>query len=302
MNGGECVNATRIGRLAACIERQTRGDGHHATPVPELTLYRWSGPSLPTAVLYEPSLCLIAQGSKEVRLGEEVYRYDPAHFLLVSADLPVCGRVTTASAAAPYLGLRISLDPATVGELLADGVDQPPAPARGLAVSEMDPPLLDAVARLVELGDIPADVPALAPLVLREIIYRLLVGVQGGRLRQIAAAGGPAQRIARAIRWLRDHFTEPLSVRELANHVRLSPSSFHQHFKTVTALSPLQYQKRLRLQEARRLMLGEGLDASAAAFRVGYESPSQFSREYRRQFGAPPHRDVTTIQAEPVPA
>lgn len=290
------MNAIRIGRLAACIDRQTDSDGHHATAVPVLDLFRYSGPSLPTAVLYEPSLCLIAQGSKEVRLGDELYRYDPAHFLLVSVDLPVCGRVTCATPDAPYLGLRITLDPATIGELLADGVDQPAAPARGLVVSEMDPPLLDAVLRLVELADTPHDVPVLAPLVLREITYRLLVGEQGGRLRQIAAAGGPAQRIARAIRWLRDHFAEPLSVTALAKQVRLSSSAFHQHFKTVTALSPLQYQKRLRLQEARRLLMGEGVDAATAAFRVGYESPSQFSREYRRLFGAPPKADTVAVR------
>jgi AraC-like DNA-binding protein len=295
------VNGTRIGRLAESIDRQTACDGHHATAVPELELFRSSGPSLPTAVLYEPSLCLIAQGSKEVRLGDEVYRYDPAHFLLVSVDLPVCGCVTTATAGEPYLGLRVTLDPATVGELLADGAETPAAPARGLAVSEIDPPLLDAVLRLVELADAPHDVPVLAPLVLREITYRLLTGGQGPRLRQIAAAGGPTQRITRAIRWLRDHFAEPLSVTELARQVRLSPSAFHQHFKTVTALSPLQYQKRLRLQEARRLMLGEGLDAAEAAYRVGYESPSQFSREYRRLFGTPPRRDVAALRvvAEP---
>jgi AraC-like DNA-binding protein len=285
-----------LGRLAASVEHQTRRDGHHATAVPELALFRQSLPTELTAVLYEPSLCVIAQGSKEVRLGDEVYRYDPAHFLLVSVDLPVCGRVTCASADRPYLGLRIALDPATIGELLADGVDQPTTPARGLAVSRTEPPLLDAVLRLVELADAPADVPVLAPLVLREITYRLLVGEQGGRLRQIAAAGAPAQRIARAIRWLRDHFTEPLSVGQLAKQVRMSLSAFHQHFKTVTALSPLQYQKRLRLHEARRLMLGDGLDAASAAYRVGYESPSQFSREYVRLFGSPPRRDVAAVR------
>lgn len=292
---------TPIGRLAACIEQQTGCDGPHATAVPELTLFRLSAPSLPNALVYEPSLCLIAQGSKEIRLGDEVYRYDPARFLLVSVDLPVSGCVTTASANLPYLGLRISLDPAGIAELLADGVDQPAPPARGLAVSEMDAPLLDAVTRLVELAASPHDVPVLAPLVLREIVYRLLVGGQGGRLRQIAAAGAPARRIARAIRWLRHRFAERLSVTELAKLVRMSTSAFHQHFKTVTALSPLQYQKRLRLQEARRLMLGEGLDAAEAAFRVGYESPSQFSREYRRLFGTPPRRDVAAVRmnAEP---
>jgi AraC-like DNA-binding protein len=299
---GTPVLTTRIARLAECIERYTGADGSHPTAVAELTLFRQSRPTELTAVLYEPSLCVIARGRKEVRLGDERHGYDPAHFLLVSVDLPVCGRVTHASAGEPYLGLQVTLDPATVGELLADGVDPPAAPSRGLAVSALDPPLLDAVSRLVELAAAPPDVPALAPLVLREITYRLLTGPQGGRLRQIASAGAPAQRIAKAIRWLRDHFADPLSVTELARQVRLSPSAFHQHFKTVTALSPLQYQKRLRLQEARRLMLGDGLDAGEAAFRVGYESPSQFSREYRRLFGAPPRQDVTALRLGPTPA
>jgi AraC-like DNA-binding protein len=168
-------------------------------------------------------------------------------------------------------------------------------------VTPVEPPLLDAVCRLVALLDSPQDVGPLAPLVLREITYRVLTGPQGSRLRQIAAAGAPAQRIARAIRWLKDHFADPLRIESLAKHVRMSPSAFHLHFKGVTAMSPLQYQKRLRLQEARRLMLGEGLDAASAAFRVGYESPSQFSREYRRLFGAPPRQDVAALKVETQP-
>jgi AraC-like DNA-binding protein len=162
------------------------------------------------------------------------------------------------------------------------------------------PSLLDAVARLVALLDSPQDIVPLAPLVLREITYRLLAGPQGLRLRQIASAGAPAHRIARAIRWLKDHFSDPLRVESLAKRVGMSPSAFHLHFKGVTALSPLQFQKKLRLQEARRLMLGDGLDAADAAFRVGYESPSQFSREYRRMFGAPPRQDVAVLQVEAV--
>ena len=165
-------------------------------------------------------------------------------------------------------------------------------------MTPVEPPLLGAVTRLTALLDSPQDVAPLAPLVLREITYRVLTGPQGSRLRQIASAGAPAHRIALAIRWLKEHFAEPLRVESLARHVRMSPSALHLHFKGVTAMSPLQYQKRLRLQEARRLMLGEGLDAAEAAFRVGYESPSQFSREYRRLFGAPPRRDVAALQVE----
>ena len=250
--------------------------------------------------MYVPALCIVVQGAKEVVVGGEAYRYDAARSLLVSVDLPASTRVVEASPERPCLAIRISLDLTVVGELLADGTAAPPPgpPARGLAVTPVEPPLLDAVARLVALLDSPQDIGPLAPLVLREITYRVLAGPQGSRLRQIASAGAPAQRIALAIRWLKDHFAEPLRVESLARRVGMSPSAFHLHFKGVTALSPLQYQKRLRLQEARLLMLGEGLDAAGAAFRVGYESPSQFSREYRRMFGAPPRQDVAALTAE----
>lgn len=289
---------TKVPELAGLVERFTGRDGVHATHVPELTLFRATEPSEPTAVLYEPALCLVAQGRKEVRLADETYLYDPAHFLLVSVDVPVAGRVTVASPEEPYLGLRICFDSAAVGELVADGarLGAPVGPVRALAISPVDPPLLDAVTRLVGLLAAPHDAAVLAPLVLREITYRLLVGPQGARLRQITAAGAPGQRIAGAIRWLKEHFAEPLRIEALAKQVRMSPSAFHHHFKAVTALSPLQYQKRLRLQEARRLMLGDGLDAASAAYRVGYESPSQFSREYRRMFGAPPRADVAALR------
>jgi AraC-like DNA-binding protein len=288
-----------LAKLASAIERQTAADGGCDTEAPALKLSRFSAPSDLVALVYEPSLCVVAQGAKEVLLADEAYRLDPAQMLLVSVGLPVAARVVEASPGRPYLAARIALDSAVVGELLADGAAAPPGPpARGLAVTPVEPPLVDAVARLVALLDSPQDVEPLAPLVLREITYRLLAGPQGLRLRQIASAGAPAHRIAAAIRWLKDHFADPLRIESLARQVRMSPSAFHLHFKGVTAMSPLQYQKRLRLQEARRLMLGEGLDAAGAAFRVGYESPSQFSREYRRMFGAPPRRDVAALRVE----
>lgn len=293
-----------VSELAALITRFAPSDGSHSTAVPGLKLFRAAQPSEPTPVVYEPSLCVIAQGSKVVLLGTERYRYDPAHFLLVSVDLPVTGCVTLATQSEPYLGLSVGLCSGTVGELLAEGAcgDAPTPAARGMAVSAAEPQLLGAVARLVGLLGSPRDVTALAPLVLREITYRVLTGPQGARLRQIAATGAPAQRIVRAIRWLRDHYTEPLSVSALAKLASMSASAFHQHFRAVTSLSPIQYQKRLRLQEARRLMLTDGLDAASAAYRVGYESPSQFSREYRRQFGAPPRRDVAALVVPAAPA
>jgi AraC-like DNA-binding protein len=294
------VPASNLENLASAIERHTNGDGSYSTAISALGLSRYSGRSDLVALVYEPCVCVVAQGAKEVLLADERYRLDPAHLLMVSVDLPVSACVVEGSQARPYLAVRIVLDPAVVGELLADGMTAPPlgAPARGLAVTPVEAPLLDAVTRLVGLLDSPQDIVPLAPLVYREITYRLLAGPQGSRLRQMASAGFAAQRIARAIRWLKDHFTDPLRIESLARQVRMSPSAFHLHFKGVTALSPLQYQKRLRLQEARRLMLGEGLDAAEAAFRVGYESPSQFSREYRRMFGAPPRQDVAALKVE----
>lgn len=293
-----------LAKLTAAIHRHAPADGAHETASSALSLYRYSAPTESVGVVYEPSLCIVAQGAKEVRLAEETYRYDPTHSLLVSVDLPLSARVVEASPERPYLSVRIGLDPAVVGELLADAPPQPPsrASALGLAVTLAEPLLLDAVGRLVALLDSPRDFEALAPLVLREIVYRVLSGPHGSRLRQIASNGAPAQRIARAVRWLKEHFADPLTVESLAKHASMSPSAFHLHFKGVTAMSPLQYQKRLRLQEARRLMLGEGLDAAEAAFRVGYESPSQFSREYRRTFGAPPRQDVAALRVEPRPA
>lgn len=289
---------TELAKLASAVGRHINADGIYPTPVPELVLYRSSAPTEHDAAVYEPSLVIVVQGSKEVILASETYRYDPAQSLLVSVDLPVTARVIEASRSRPCLAIRISLDVAVVGELLADGIPVDPfgSPTRGLAVTSVERTLLDAVTRLVALLDSPDDITALAPLVLREITYRLLVGPQGVRLRQIASAGAPAQRIATAIRWLKQHFTDPLRVEFLAKKVRMSPSAFHLHFKEVTGMSPLQYQKRLRLQESRRLMLGDGIDAAAAAYRVGYESPSQFSREYRRMFGAPPRQDVMALK------
>ena len=291
------MNSQDLEALVSAVRRHSTAEESVATAIPAVDLSWFAAPTKLTALVYEPCLCIIAQGSKEVLLAGESYRLDPAQFLLVSVDLPVDARVVEATASKPYVGLRISLDPKVVGELLADGttVSSSGPPERGLAVTPVQPQLLDAVSRLVALLDAPQDIGPLAPLVLREITHRVLTGPQGLRLRQIALAGAPAYRIARAVRWLKDHFTDPLKIESLAEQVGLSTSSFHLHFKNVTAMTPLQYQKRMRLQEARSLMLGERLEAAEAAFRVGYESPSQFSREYRRMFGAPPRQDIAAL-------
>lgn len=287
-------------QLASAVERHIESEGTLETAVPGLALYRASFTSEHDATVYEPSLCVVVQGAKEVLVGGETYRYDPSRSLLVSVDLPASSRVIEASTSRPCLAVRITLDLAVIRELLPEmtGLVSSPESKRGLALAPLDPPLLDAACRLVALLDSPQDIRTLAPLIMREITYRLLAGPQGTRLRQIASAGAPAYRISKAILWLKSHFNESISVEALAKRVGLSPSSLHQHFKAMTAMSPLQYQKQLRLQEARRLLLGESLDAAEAAYRVGYESPSQFSREYRRMFGAPPRRDMAALKVK----
>jgi AraC-like DNA-binding protein len=293
------MSATQLARLVTAVERHAPVDGDYETDITRLAFYRSSTQTEHSAVTYVPSLCVIVQGAKEIIVGGEQYRYDPAQSLLVSVDLPAASRIVQASPDQPCLALRIEIDSADVGELLAEGTSVPPGTSeRGLAVIPVESQLLDAVTRLVNLLDTPQDIRALAPLILREITHRLLTGPQGFRLRQIAMAGAPAFRIARAIRWLKDHFADPLKVESLADQVGMSTSSFHLHFKNVTTMTPLQYQKRIRLQEARNLMIGERLDAADAAFRVGYESPSQFSREYRRMFGAPPRQNISAITAD----
>jgi AraC-like DNA-binding protein len=292
--------ATRQAELAALIQRFTPGDGLHSTLIAGLDLARATQPSLPMPTLYRPSLCIIAQGRKDIRLGGEQYVYDPLNYLVASVTLPVTGQVIDPTPERPYLSLRLDIDPAQITSLIADagpiGIPNP-GPRRALYLDRLDSQLLDAVIRLLRLLDTPRDIAMLAPLALREIFYRLLHSPQGHRLHEIAIADSQSHRIARAIEWLNKNFNEQLRIEDLAREVNLSPSTLHHRFKAVTALSPLQYQKQLRLQEARRLMLNEGLEASAASYRVGYESPSQFSREYSRLFGAPPLRDLARLRS-----
>jgi AraC-like DNA-binding protein len=229
-----------------------------------------------------PAFCVIAQGSKEVFLGNERYQYDPAHYLLVTAELPVVSQIIEASQERPYLSLRLDLDPTLVGSVMVDsGHTAPPGDVevRAIDVSALETSLLDAVVRLVRLIDTPTEVQVLAPLITREIVYRLLMGEQGDRLRHIAVMGGYTSPIARAIERLRQNFDQPLRIDDVARELGMSVSGFHHHFKAVTTMSPLQFQKQMRLQEARRLMLGERLDAASAGYRVGYDDASHFNRE-----------------------
>jgi AraC-like DNA-binding protein len=243
---------------------------------------------------------VIAQGSKEVLLGDDCYRYDANHYLITAAALPTATRITEASEERPYLGVVLGLDPALIGSVMVEAGHPAPgdqAAVRAFDVSPLDACLLDAVVRLVGLLDSPADEARfLRPLVTREIVFRLLQGEQGDRLRQIAVLGGHSHRIARALERLRIDFDRPLRIEDIAGELGMSVSGFHHHFKAVTAMSPLQFQKRMRLQEARRLMLGEDLDAAGAGYRVGYSDASHFTREYKRLFGSPPMRDVERLR------
>jgi AraC-like DNA-binding protein len=246
-----------------------------------------------------PAFCVIAQGSKEILLGDSRYRYDPAHYLITTAALPVAVRIIEASKERPYLGLVLRLGPTLVGSVMVEAGH--PAPRdhtamQAIDVSPLDVGLLDAVVRLVRLLDSPTEARFLAPLVTREIVYRLLRGEQGGRLHHVAALGGSTHRIVEAIERLRKEFDQPLRIEDIARELGMSVSGFHHHFKAVTAMTPLQFQKQLRLQEARRLMLGEDHDAASAGYRVGYGDASHFTREYKRLFGTPPMRDVERLR------
>ena len=288
-----------LSALGDSIARCTEQGELHTTAIQGLSLFRRDEPTEPISGMYEPSLCMVAQGAKRVLLGDDTYVYDAHHYLITSVHLPTVVQIIEASREKPYLGLRLKFDHRELSQLMADS--NLPAPRaqqskHGMATGEVTLPLLTAVQRLIGLLDEPEDIPILAPIIQREIIYRLLVGDQGARLRQIASTGSQSQQIARAIDWIKDHFTQPLRIDDLAEQARMSTSTFHHHFRSMTALSPLQFQKQLRLQEARRLMLAERLDAATASFQVGYESPSQFSREYNRLFGAPPLRDITNLR------
>jgi AraC-like DNA-binding protein len=285
--------------LAASIARLTGRSEQVATAIPRLTLFRREKPTEPISAMYEPCICVVAQGAKRVFLGEESYVYDAHHYLITSVDIPTVVQVYKAKREKPCVGLVLKLDRRELSQLMVDS--NLPSPRvqqsnRGMALGEITRPLLAALHRLVELLSVPQDIPILAPVIEREILYRLLVGDQGARLRQIASAGSQSHQVARAIDWLKGNFAQPLRIDDLASRVNMSTSTFHHHFRSLTALSPLQYQKWLRLNEARRLMLIEHLDAATAAFRVGYESPSQFSREYSRLFGNSPVRDISNLR------
>ncbi|WP_328186020.1 AraC family transcriptional regulator [Marinobacter sp. OP 3.4] len=286
--------------LAAIIARFSCGDGIHTTAIKGVNCIRFSELNARLPSVYNPSLCVIMQGQKRVWLENEIYDYRPSEYLVVSVDLPVIGEVTQGSDEKPYLCLQIELDLHELTELLVQFVtvkEGRTAPERGIFVGTMDATLEDCVLRLARLLDTPGDIPLLGPMIKREIYYRLLNSPYGEVITQLARPGSHMQRIAVAIEHLRSNFNKPVKVEDLANQIGMSVSSFHSHFKTVTAMSPRQYQKRFRLLEARQIMMAEMQDAATTAYRVGYESQSHFSRDYARMFGNPPGRDIKQLSA-----
>ncbi|ADE72665.1 AraC-like DNA-binding protein [Bacillus aryabhattai] len=285
--------------LSRLIERLCKQDGVHPTTIPSLFLIRESIITEPISRVNEPSFCIILQGEKEVLLGEERFLYGPGHYIVASVDLPVTGQVIKASADSPYLAFKLEFTSSQVLEVL-NGTDfktgQGKNAKRAMYVSEIEPSLLNAVVRLASLLGTPKHIPVLAPLLKKEILYWILQGPHGEALEQMALEGSNASRIREVIDHIINNYEESFRIEELAEIANMSVSSLHRHFKDVTAMSPIQFQKRLRLQEARRLLLAESLDVADVAFRVGYESQSQFSREYSRMFGFPPRVDIKRMR------
>ncbi|HEY2464392.1 MAG TPA: AraC family transcriptional regulator [Steroidobacteraceae bacterium] len=291
--------ADRHQELSARVARLAPFDGTHQTALPSLALSRGSAPTVGMPIVFQPCLGIVVQGRKRALLNGEVFNYDALNYLVVSVTLPGMGQVVEATPEHPYLSLRLNLDLEQITRLVLELGDRAPSPAatdRGLFVARLDEPLLDAVLRMVKLLDTPEDMDVLAPVVQREIYYRLLRGELGYRLVDLAQSENGKHRIVRAIDWLKQHYAAPLRIEELADTVHMSPSALHHRFKAVTAMSPLQYQKHLRLHEARRLMFVDGIESATAGHRVGYESASQFSREYRRLFGAPPRSEIARLR------
>ncbi len=287
-----------VAELALAIGRLARNDGDHATRIPALSVHRRSAPSQPLHCIFNCGVGLVVQGRKQVTLGTEVMEYGPGHSMLTTIDLPVVSRVVRATSREPFLGMMLALDPRAIVHAASD-MDLPrqrDSAYQSISLETLDAALLDAMSRLIKLLEEPALLSKLAPLLQQEIIVRLLAGPHGADLRRLVTLGSPGQQIAKAVAWLKQNFVEPLRGDDLADRAHMSPSTFRQHFRALTGVSPLQYQKQLRLQEARQLMLLQNLDASSAAGSVGYESASQFSREYSRLFGAPPQRDISRMR------
>ncbi|MGJ7535598.1 MULTISPECIES: AraC family transcriptional regulator N-terminal domain-containing protein [unclassified Variovorax] len=285
--------------LAKAVGSVVKNDGDFITAIPELSLHRRSAATEPVHCIYGFGVGITVSGQKRVALGEEFFDYAAGQSLLTTADLPVVAHVTQASAARPFLGLMLKLDSRAIVQAAAEmALPQPTKDYsyRAMSLGDLDPTLLGTVTRLVELLAEPKLIPQIAPLLQQEIAVRLLAGRHGQQLQRLVAVGSPGQQVAQSMAWLKMNFTQPVLADDLAASVHMSPSTFRQHFRAVAGMSPMQYLKQLRLQEARQLMLNQGIDAGTAGVRVGYESASQFSREYARLFGAPPLRDIKRMR------
>lgn len=285
-------------QLALLIRRHAPSSGTHPTLVPSLQLMHATELTEPLESVYKPSICIVAQGAKTSSLSNETYRYDPSTYLVTSVDLPIKSQITEASLETPYLGIKLIFDANVILDIVKEmnhSLLVADKTFLGITISQTSHDLLESIVRLMKLLDTPQDIPILAPLVIREILYRVLQGEQGKHIHQFAIIGSHASKISQAIQLITKQYDQSLVIEQLAKSVNMSTSAFHKHFRRVTAMSPLQYQKVVRLQEARRLMLTECMQASEAAFRVGYESPSQFSREYSRKYGRPPMLDIQKL-------
>jgi AraC-like DNA-binding protein len=289
--------ADALAELQSLITRHARA----GEPNADLAGLRVTISPVPTQVVHcvnEPRLGLVAQGAKRTVVGDRVFEYGEGDFVITSVDLPIASRITRASAARPYLACGIALNPASIASLLLEvpGADDLAATPCGMGVHPAPAELVEAMTRLLRLLDAPRDVPVLRPLIEREILWRLLCGPQGARVRQIGLADSRLAQVSHAIRHIRQHYAKALGIEELAALAAMSESSFHRHFRAVTAMTPIQFQKQIRLQEARSRLLADAQDVAAVGFAVGYDSPSQFSREYSRMFGAPPGRDAARLR------
>jgi len=288
----------KLSELRALIARHAAG-GKARTLISGLTVKAIFKPTEPIHSIDEPVFAVVAQGAKRTVLADRVFEYRAGHFLVASVELPVTSQVTQASDKAPFLGVGLTLKPELIASVLLETAseDRGVVERLGIDVSEAPAELLEAVVRLLRLLDRPSDIPILRPLIEREIVWRLLCGDQGEMVRQIGLADSRLSRIRRAIRWIRERYAQPLQIEELAKQVAMSATSFHRHFRAATAMSPLQYQKQIRLQKARSRLMTNGHDVAKVGFSVGYDSPSQFNREYARFFGAPPGRDAARLRA-----
>jgi len=290
--------------LAQKIASFLRKEENRTTEIPGVSLHQRTAPTPPCRMTYHPGIIVVPQGSKRVNLGRTSFTYDQSRFVVTAVDLPIVSWVAEATAEVPCLALSIKLDMAMVRELISREeihVAEPPSDSPAMSIGEIRPEFLDACCRLLDLLASPQDVPFLSGLIQREIIYRVLRGRAGARLRAVATLGDQSHRTAKAIAWITSNYSKPLRVEELADLASMGISTLHHHFRMLTAMSPLQYQKQLRLQSARSLMLNNGLDAASAAFEVGYESATQFNREYSRFFGQPPMRDVRALLSPGAP-